>query len=60
MQKMDNYTQNRNFTSEQVFSKIAQNQSDETIEWNEKEFVKKRGKTGDQNNILLELLLNSV
>ena len=48
------------FTSEQVFSKMAQNQSDKTIEWSEKEFVKKRGKTEDQNNILLELLLNSV
>lgn len=48
------------FTSEQVFSKTAQNQSDEIIKWDEKEFLKKRGETEDQNNIILELLLNSV
>lgn len=38
MQKLDNCTQNRKTVlhTEQVFSKTAQNQSDEIIEWNER------------------------
>lgn len=49
-------TEKKFLTIEQIFSKIAHNQSDETTEWNE-EFLNKGGGDWGQNNIILKLLI---
>ena len=45
-------------TIEQIFSKVAHKQNNETTEWNE--FLNKGGGDWGQNNITLKLLMNSV